>query len=165
MKFNSDIIYAILFVAIMGGFISFVAINSRMDPGDITSIHNNMEDERDAYLPTFQAMAFDLKVLDKEMKYMKYPIPDERYLLTVDQLAPITLADGQPPTGIFYDFDSDPNTYIVSIPGGRAIEKGDQLSKQAGQAYFIVKHPDDSSVDTLDLHWRLFYPDSLRNPN
>ncbi len=158
-----DIIYAVLFVLILGGGIGFMAVNNRMEPAEVKAIHDKMVEDRDAYLPTFEQMAFELEVMDKELRYVKYPLPDERYFLEVKALTPTQLADGQPQQGIFYDFAANPNMYIVSIPGGKRIREGDVLVKAAGHTYFLVNHPKDKPIDTLDLHWRLFFPTEIQD--
>ncbi|MEO0585826.1 MAG: hypothetical protein AAF135_26690 [Bacteroidota bacterium] len=149
-------------VAILGGWVGTMSVSSRPDPADITRIHDGMEAQRDALIPQFVAMEFSGEVKTNEMKYRKYPLPDERYFSRLE-LQSFATGDSMmtvPAKDLYYDFTNRTDALFIMGLDGRKVKEGYKIQKAAGDSIFTVMNGEEVVMEQ-GLDWRLFIPDSI----
>ncbi|MEL6696168.1 MAG: hypothetical protein AAFV78_01515 [Bacteroidota bacterium] len=149
-------------VAILGGWVGTMSLSNRPDPADITRIHDGMEAQRDALIPQFVAMGFSGEVKTNEIKYRKYPLPDERYFsrLELQSFVPGDSMMTVPTKDIYYDFSNRTDALFIMGLNGRKVKEGYTIRKAAGDSIFTVFDGEEMIMEQ-GLDWRLFIPDSI----
>ncbi|MCI4668408.1 MAG: hypothetical protein MRZ79_09730 [Bacteroidia bacterium] len=147
-------------VIILGSLVGMNVMKSRPSPEQIKEVHNEMKAERDSFMTFFKGVAFDLEVADNNTFVRKYPMPDVRYELSVNNSSSLVIPEGMSDPSPFYDGSQEGKAIIWAGPKGKHIRKGNRLKKELGQEFYLV-HKANGEVDTMDLEWRLFVQEEL----
>ncbi|MEO0896491.1 MAG: hypothetical protein AAFY71_08850 [Bacteroidota bacterium] len=147
-------------VAILGGLVSFNVLQSRPSIEQVTEIRNEQRERRDAFLPAFEAMSFNLEVAENKTQLRKYPFPDLRYQISLKDATSFTYPDSVGKENPLFNLSDAQKPHLWVSNAGKFMRSGDKLTKKVGEPFYLWSHG-EGEVDTVRLESRLFVDESI----
>jgi hypothetical protein len=149
------------------GFIILTALAKRPSVNELLARHDSQREKRDEFASQyFKDMAFRGVIEDINDYMVRTPYREMRYRLRIKPEGRISMPSNAPDTTLVYNFaDRDELYFMLGHGQGDDIDEDDELIKEAGKNYFIIKEErsrlfgkNEIELDTMEVSFRLFAP-------